>query len=82
MNLSDYINLTITEIADGTKKANATLKEMGNGGIIANGTNFNLEGQRNMCLINNKKGRGLPCLCFFILQPFSILFDLAEGRVE
>lgn len=44
MNLSDYINLTITEIADGTKKANATLKEMGNGGIIANGTHFNLEG--------------------------------------
>lgn len=44
MNLSDYINLTITEIADGTKKADATLKKMGNGAILASGTQLNLEG--------------------------------------
>lgn len=44
MNLSDYINLTITEIANGTKKADATLKEMGNGCILAKGTPLNLEG--------------------------------------
>lgn len=44
MNLSDYINLTITEIADGTKKANVTLKEMGNGCILSKGTTMNIEG--------------------------------------
>ena len=44
MNLSDYINLTITEIAEGSKKANATLKEMGNGGILTKGVQYNIEG--------------------------------------
>lgn len=44
MNLSDYINLTIAEIADGAKKADATLKEMGNGSVLAKGTQLNLEG--------------------------------------
>lgn len=44
MNLSDYINLTIAEIADGAKKADVTLKEMGDGNILAKGTQLNLEG--------------------------------------
>jgi hypothetical protein len=44
MNLSDYINLTITEIAAGSKKADTALKQMGNGGILAKATQFNLEG--------------------------------------
>lgn len=44
MNLSDYINLTIEEIAEGAKKAGTTLKQMGNGAVLAQGTEFNLEG--------------------------------------
>lgn len=42
MNLSDYINLTITEIADGAKKADATLKEIGNGCVLTHGTTLDL----------------------------------------
>ena len=44
MNLSDYINLTIEEIALGAKKAGITLKQMGNGAVLAQGTEFSLEG--------------------------------------
>ena len=44
MNLSDYINLTIEEIALGSKKAGATLKQMGNGAVLAQGTKFPLVG--------------------------------------
>jgi hypothetical protein len=44
MNLSDYINLTIEEIALGSKKAGTTLKHMGNGAVFAKGTEFGLEG--------------------------------------
>lgn len=44
MNLSDYINLTIEEIALGSQKAGATLKQMGNGAVLAKGTGFDLEG--------------------------------------
>ena len=38
MNLSDYINLTITEIAAGSKKADTALKQMGNGGVLTETT--------------------------------------------
>lgn len=44
MNLSDYINLTIEEIALGSKKAGATLKQMGNGAVLAKGTECDLQG--------------------------------------
>lgn len=44
MNLSDYINVTIEEIALGAKKAGTTLKQMGNGAVLAQGTEFSLEG--------------------------------------
>lgn len=44
MNLSDYINLTLEEIASGCKKADATLKEIGNGSVLTKGTQFSLEG--------------------------------------
>ena len=44
MNLSDYINLTIEEVALGAKKAGMTLKQMGNGAVLSKGTEFNLEG--------------------------------------
>lgn len=44
MELSDYINLTLSEIALGSKKAGATLKQMGNGAVLAKGTEFGLEG--------------------------------------
>lgn len=44
MNLSDYINLTLEEIAKGTQKADATLKEIGNGAVLTKGTQFSLEG--------------------------------------
>lgn len=44
MNLSDYISLTIEEIALGSKKAGTTLRQMGNGAVLAHGTEFSLEG--------------------------------------
>ena len=44
MNLSDYINLTIEEVAKGAKKADATLKDLGNGSVLTKGTQLSLEG--------------------------------------
>ena len=44
MKLSDYINLTIEEIAKGSNKADATLKEMGKGCVLTHGTTLNIEG--------------------------------------
>lgn len=38
MKLSDYINLTIEEVAKGAKKADATLKDLGNGSVLTKGT--------------------------------------------
>ena len=43
MNLSDYINLTIEEIALGSKKADATLKNSGNGCVLTYGTTLDLK---------------------------------------
>lgn len=44
MKLSDYINLTIEEVAKGAKKADATLKDLGNGSVLTKGTQLSLEG--------------------------------------
>lgn len=43
MNLSDYIQLTLEEIAEGIKKADATYKSMGAGGVLAE-TGMYIEG--------------------------------------
>lgn len=43
MNLSDYINLTLVEIAKGAQQADKTYKEMGDGGIIT-ATNMVING--------------------------------------
>ena len=44
MTLSDYIQLTLEEIAKGSNKADATLKEMGKGCVLTHGTTLNIEG--------------------------------------
>lgn len=43
MNLSDYINLTLVEIAKGAQKADKSYKEMGNGGVVTT-TNMSING--------------------------------------
>lgn len=73
MNLSDYINLTLEEIARGIKKADATYKTMG--GRVLTETNSTIEGIPHAAEMVN----GKPCYKPIVNVHFKVNVQMQES---